>query len=129
MPEPVNPSDHSIGVGNDSYELDERFSYVEWRMGALAEAIHQTFERDAEWVQAKEAHAEVVAVYETCPAEEQNGQYGWSKAHDSFEEGFMDRPGAFNTARPTDPATEIDRQARLIVDAEYRRRAREATDA
>lgn len=46
MIEPINPQDHSIGVGEERYELDERFSYEEWRMAALAEAIHQTFERD-----------------------------------------------------------------------------------
>lgn len=85
MPEPINPQDHSIGVGEERYELDERFSYEEWRMAALAEAIHQTFERDAEAVE---------------------------------------RP-AFAGGRDPDPNTEIDRQARLIVDSEYRRRAAE----
>lgn len=87
MIEPINPQDHSIGVGEERYELDERFSYEEWRMAALAEAIHQTFERDAEW---------------------------------------LARVGrGYDSGRPADPDTEIDRQARLIVDSEYRRRAAE----
>lgn len=77
MPEPINPRDHSLG------ELNE------WRLAALAEAIRQTFERDA-----------------TNAA-----------AEPDFE---GDRKFI------SDPDTEIDRQARLIVDGEYRRRAEAA---
>lgn len=95
MTEPIRPEDHSIeGRASEDYVAlgqrrrpDERFGLSTL---AIIEAIHQTFERDAEAVK-------------------------------QFNRSIY--------SAPEYPDTETDRQARLIVDGEYRRRANKGTEA
>lgn len=85
MTNPIHPEDHSLP--KFVYETDcDVWAGVQF--DALTEAVHQTFERDAEWWQDRQRYA-------ATPAR----------------------------SREADPATEIDRTARLIVDGEYRARA------
>ena len=93
MPDPIRTEDHNIGLDPTDPTTGMTMPWTDelndWKMAALAEAIHQTFERDAERERLAGTHA----------------------ADDI-----------------TDPDTEIDRLARLIVDGEYRRR-KESEDA
>jgi hypothetical protein len=104
MPEPINPQDHNVDAYSPTTDnvYDIRETDFDWaRKEALIEAIHQTFERDAN----------DAARYQNCASEckllkEPVPPYAmWA----------VDRATA-------DPDTEIDRLARLIVDGEYRRR-------
>ena len=109
MSEPINPQDHSLGDPTDPNSgvpmLPWTDSYQDWRVAALAEAIHQTFERDAWLMSAIADHDKAREEWQTLTLVEK-------EAHN-----FPNFPEAI-----PDPDTEIDREARLIVDAEYRRR-------
>jgi hypothetical protein len=121
MLDPINPEDHRIGVydGEAAEALDYRYSFEGWRMGALAEAIHQTFERD---VAAVARHALLLANYDTFEGEEESDTFGPLKRAKGSR---MRRP---NYSPPEQTGYEIDRLARLIVDGEYRRRKNQSQE-
>lgn len=103
MPEPINPEGHSCAAeqaASGSGTAVEGVAYLQAK--ALQEAIHQTFERDAESVER------------------------WNTAAETSEalgESIMPFDAWAFSKRIPDPDTEIDRLARLIVDGEYRRRS------
>lgn len=128
MPEPINPQDHSLPDGMDQ-ALMGHYGF------ALREAIHQTFERDARYAERVEAAAVKHAEWEAFVGHGDAGSFlgGKGKLREPMprrrlQDIFTGRrsPGVFwepgTPHRVSDPDTEIDRQARLIVDSEYRRR-------
>ena len=115
MPEPINPQDHSIKGGSLlNVAMGYNGGFVSPHDHALAEAIHQTFERDA----AADAR------FEKAQAEWADGEpVGTTGFYRRVDGDPMTKPERHNFKSVPDPATEIDRQARLIVDGEYRARA------
>ena len=110
MPDPINPQDHEIPIASwediplevissgDGTGREDWYGPMAHKL-ALTEAIHQTFERDAENQRRADQWAEMLA-------------------SNSGEDSSSLVPNR-------DPDTPIDRLARLIVDGEYRRRQAE----
>lgn len=114
MPDPIRPEDHNIdGVGIKAFVFPGGGEARRPEHYAFIEAIHQTFERDA----ADSGRFEdAMKRYEALRAE--------GAEHD--EDGDpLKKPERRYYLDTRDPDTEIDRQARLIVDGEYRRRQTE----
>jgi hypothetical protein len=121
MPEPINPQDHTIsGYEPEDYmalgvrrRADERSSFSTL---ATIEAIHQTFERDAEWWEGVENYRAKRAVWDAIEGGVHGDGYSTWKNTPDGREHTPTHPAS------REPDTEIDRLARLIVDGEYRRR-------
>lgn len=103
MNKPIRPEDHSLH-GN-KYILGTLSSHTAEGQ-ALIEAIRQTFERDALWLKHKTKF--------------EQDYKGWEQGGKRLYEQPVPPLSV------SDPNTEIDRTARLLVDAEYRRRAEES---
>ena len=114
--EPIRPEDHKVR-NDDGWDrplqhlatADGNNDGIDFFRGAmhkaaLVEAIHQTFERDAEWAAGAKAEADDPAL--------------------ATVRKLM---GGMLATGPEDPDTEIDRIARLIVQGEYRRRQEQET--
>lgn len=119
MPEPINPEDHSICGEATVNAVRVNQSWTSWHL-ALTEAIHQTFERDAQPENEFRVNTER---WEACdPATEETSWTDSRRQTRRHPDGQL----VYNPilhGRQDDPHTEIDRLARLIVDGEYRRRS------
>lgn len=128
MLDPIDPQDHSIDGSPLPVAMSEPFRSGEAAHGAaLYEAIHQTFERDAKWLTDSEKWRKQVTAYNCNPNRERGRIIGY-KPVGEFRL-FRVRPTVEypwnQPCRTPTPNTPIDRQARLIVDGEYRRRQAE----
>lgn len=143
MIEPNNPQDHGFGIAGTNAGVwtmdgDSQTNYE----AALAEAIHQTFERDEKLAQARidlrESFETDLAVWSVAkPHPSYTKGSGYRKVRDTGDHiiDAMAEPvwgkhpyDPMGIKPAADPQTEIDRQARLIVDSEYRRRREAQTN-
>lgn len=129
MPDPIRPEDHTIGgrvparfvaVNGDGL-YDSRTAGPQ--RAAMAEAIHQTFERDARIFNGWQKR---VAEWESADPTTERTASGYQVR--KLDGRDIRRPFSDPPRQADDPDTEIDRLARLIVDGEYRRR-KEVQDA
>ena len=123
MIEPINPENHDVqGLAKVVFVVNPsggRTMSVPHYQGfasiALVEAIHQTFERDVEFAGRCEERKIQSARFYACSPD---------PGHDYRYDAAGERiPYVGPPRRESDPGTEVDRFARLIVDGEYRRRA------